>query len=156
MNNKIKKLLKYTITWIGIIICYQANLELTQVQAKPTIYIAGDSISATVEGKYSPRSGWGQELYRQFDSGGSVTITKKIDPKNVYSARYDMINLTIDNHSYSGESLKTFISKGFFDPILNNVKQGDCVIISFGHNDANIGKKATYTKRSRYKKLLIE
>lgn len=41
----------------------------------------------------------------------------------------------IENHAVNGRSSKSFPDEGRWEPVLNRLKSGDCVIIEFGHND---------------------
>jgi rhamnogalacturonan acetylesterase len=81
---------------------------------KPTIFIIGDSTVKNGTGKGADGLwGWGDFMYEQLD-------TTKI---------------SIRNYALGGRSSRTFISEGLWDRVLAKVKQGDFVIMQFGHND---------------------
>ncbi|MBN1777252.1 MAG: rhamnogalacturonan acetylesterase [Clostridiales bacterium] len=73
-----------------------------------TIFVIGDS---TVENGSDPYYGWGGQL-QDFLPGARV-----------------------DNHAFSGRSSKSFWNENRFEPILPVMKQGDVLLIGFGHND---------------------
>lgn len=75
----------------------------------PTLFIVGDS---TVKSD-APHRGWGQELAQFFD-------LKKIN---------------VVNRAIGGRSSRTFQYEGRWDKVLAELKQGDFVLIQFGHND---------------------
>ncbi len=75
----------------------------------PTLWIAGDS---TVKSRGEMR-GWGQEIGSYFD------------PKRI----------NVVNHAIGGRSSRTFFTEGRWQAILDELQEGDFVIIQFGHND---------------------
>lgn len=78
-----------------------------------TIYMVGDSTMsdyAVVPGQ--ALRGWGQMLHMYFKDGARV-----------------------DNHAASGRSSRSFIAEGRWKVVLDHLKEGDYVIIQFGHND---------------------
>lgn len=79
-----------------------------------TIYMIGDSTMANKPGgpRENPERGWGQN-FGQFFSPGVV----------------------IENHAMNGRSSKSFRNEERWTPIEQKIKQGDYVIIQFGHND---------------------
>jgi lysophospholipase L1-like esterase len=81
--------------------------------AGPTIYMIGDSTMAdyAVVPAQALR-GWGQMLHMYFKDGARV-----------------------DNHAMSGRSCRSFIAEGRWEVVMNHLKEGDYVIIQFGHND---------------------
>lgn len=85
----------------------------------PTIYLAGDSTVQTYKKEAYPQMGWGQKLS-------------------------DFISCPIVNHAMAARSSKTFIEEGRLSSILENIRQGDYLILQFGHNDANVSKPERY------------
>lgn len=85
-----------------------------------TIYIVGGSSAQSFTPDRSPLAGWGQMMQPFFDR-----------------------EVTIDNHSMSGKSSKSFIEEGRLQPIAQSMKQGDYLLIHFGHNDAAEGERHT-------------
>ena len=78
-----------------------------------TVFIAGDSTAAPKQENKRPETGWGEQLQKFFDE-------KKV---------------RVDNHAANGRSTKTFISEGRWQALIDKVKEGDYVLIQFGHND---------------------
>jgi rhamnogalacturonan acetylesterase len=75
----------------------------------PTLFIVGDS---TLNSN-APLRGWGQELAQFFD------LTK----------------INVVNRAIGGRSSRTFQYEGRWDKVLAELKNGDFVLIQFGHND---------------------
>lgn len=73
-----------------------------------TIYIIGDS---TVENGSDPYFGWGGQL-AEFLPG-----------------------VRVENHAFSGRSSKSFWEEKRFEPIVSAMRQGDLLLVAFGHND---------------------
>ncbi len=97
-----------------IIIALVASLAAINPDARPTLYLIGDSTVKNGSGKGEDSLwGWGTVLPQFFD-------TTKI---------------TIENHAIGGRSSRTFITEGRWDKVLSKLKKGDYVIMQFGHND---------------------
>jgi len=88
------------------------GLAFTAVQDKPTLYLIGDS---TVRNPNRPQCGWGELIGNYFD-------TTKI---------------SISNQAMAGRSTRTFIKEGRWDKVLSTIKQGDYLIMQFGHNEGS-------------------
>ena len=73
-----------------------------------TIYVIGDS---TVENGNDPYYGWGGQI------AGLLPQVR------------------VDNQAFSGRSTKSFWDEGRFEPVAGAMRQGDLLLISFGHND---------------------
>jgi lysophospholipase L1-like esterase len=78
----------------------------------PTLFIAGDSTAA--KGSGVEQQGWAEPFQDLFD-------TAKVN---------------VVNRARGGRSSRTFITEGLWDQILADLKEGDVVLIQFGHNDA--------------------
>jgi lysophospholipase L1-like esterase len=76
----------------------------------PTLFIVGDSTANS----NAPLRGWGSEI----------------------GAFFDRTKLNVVNRAIGGRSSRTFITEGRWDKVLAEMKQGDFVIVQFGHNDA--------------------
>ena len=100
---------------------------------KITIFMAGDSTMSIKEKKAYPETGWGMPFANFWDS--SVTIV---------------------NRAKNGRSTKTFISEGLWQSIYDEVKEGDYVIIQFGHNDESVEKKERYATPDTFKMNLTK
>jgi len=89
---------------------------LNPKEEKPVFYIIGDSTVKNGDGTgKNNQMGWGTVINPFFD-------TTKID---------------VRNHAIGGRSSRTFITEGRWNKILETLKEGDYVIIQFGHNDAS-------------------
>jgi len=88
---------------------------------KIKIFIAGDSTAAIKETRAYPETGWGMPFVYFWDS--SVTVV---------------------NRAKNGRSTKTFLSEGLWKSIMDEAKEGDYVIIQFGHNDESKDKGERY------------
>src|SRR5215216_7963727 len=77
---------------------------------KIKIFMAGDSTMSIKETKAYPETGWGMPFVYFFDS-----------------------SVVVDNRAKNGRSTKTFISENLWQPVADNIKEGDYVFIQFGH-----------------------
>src|SRR5690242_2002161 len=102
-------------------------------QKKITVYLIGDSTIAIKEKKAYPETGWGMPFVNFFDS-----------------------TVVVDNRAKNGRSTRTFISENRWQPIVDQLKEGDYVIIQFGHNDESKEKTDRYTTPDEYKKNLVK
>lgn len=75
----------------------------------PTLWIAGDS---TVK-SHAPMRGWGQEI----------------------GAFFDPEKINVVNRAIGGRSSRTFHYEGRWQEILDQLDEGDFVLVQFGHND---------------------
>src|SRR5260221_11487465 len=88
---------------------------------KIKIFMAGDSTMANKEIKAYPETGWGMPFRYFFDS-----------------------TVEVDNRAKNGRSTKSFFAEGLWQPVVDNLQEGDYVFIQFGHND-EVKTKKTYT-----------
>ena len=100
--------------------------------AKPiTIYMIGDSTMSIKAPRAYPETGWGMPFAGFFDSTAKV-----------------------DNRAKNGRSTRTFISENLWQPVFDNLNEGDYVFIQFGHNDESKEKTERYTTPDQYKENL--
>ncbi len=101
----------------------------TTVLAAPPrqVFIAGDSTASQYGPERAPREGWGQQLQTFLDP-------------NAYVVR---------NHAQSGRSSRSFIAEGWFDGMAKEMRQGDVLLIQFGHNDEKIEDPTRYNEPQR-------
>jgi lysophospholipase L1-like esterase len=98
------------------------------------VFIAGDSTASTYVSSLAPRAGWGQALPVFLTPG-----TKAV------------------NAALSGASSKSFADLGRLDNIVAQLRPGDYLLISFGHNDEKKEDPARYTEPSTtYKSYLSQ
>lgn len=89
---------------------------------KPTLYIIGDSTGANKLPEKRPESGWGEHLNQYFTD-----------------------DILIDNRALNGRSSKSFIEEGHFERVSVVLREGDYLMIQFGHNDQKMEDAARYT-----------
>ncbi|WP_329499866.1 rhamnogalacturonan acetylesterase [Kitasatospora herbaricolor] len=102
-----------------------AALPGTRAEAAPrptTVFVAGDSTASVYATDLAPRAGWGQAL-------------------PVFAAS----RLTVDDRALSGASSRSFADLGLLDALLEDIRPGDRLLISFGHNDEKTGDPARGT-----------
>jgi lysophospholipase L1-like esterase len=98
---------------------------------KTKLWLIGDSTVANKEVKAYPETGWGMPFKYFFDS-----------------------TVEVDNRAKNGRSTKSFIEEGLWQPVVDNLSEGDYVFIQFGHND-EVPTKKTYTTEEQFKRNLI-
>lgn len=99
---------------------------------KITVYLIGDSTLSIKEKKTYPETGWGMPFVNFFDE-----------------------NVKIDNRAMNGRSTSSFIQENRWQPVVSTLKQGDYVLIQFGHND-EVSTKKTYTTPKEFKANLLK
>ncbi|MBO4878621.1 MAG: RICIN domain-containing protein [Ruminococcus sp.] len=85
---------------------------------KPTIFLAGDSTCMYYDARKKEQSG------------------AEIQGWGAYLQNYFTDNVSVSNHAMAGRSSKKFYDEGRWQTILDNIKQGDYVMIQFAINDA--------------------
>ena len=101
-------------------------------QENTIVYMAGDSTMSIKAVKDYPETGWGMPFSYFFDD-----------------------SITVDNRAKNGRSTRTFISEQRWRAIIDNVRQGDFVIIQFGHNDQSKHKQDRYTTPDEFSANLL-
>ena len=104
-----------------------------QSPKKITVYLIGDSTMSIKKTGAYPETGWGMPFKFFFDS-----------------------TVTVDNRAKNGRSTRTFISENLWQPVADNLKEGDYVFIQFGHNDESKEKGDRYTTPEQYKSNLTK
>ena len=91
-----------------------------------TIYLVGDSTVCEFADEYLyPRYGWGTQL--------SGYLTE---------------NATVVNLALSGRSSKSFTAEANYQTLVNGLKEGDYLLIAFGHNDEKSDDDTRFTDAS--------
>ncbi|HEV8286035.1 MAG TPA: rhamnogalacturonan acetylesterase [Chitinophagaceae bacterium] len=98
---------------------------------KIKVWLIGDSTMSVKEIKAYPETGWGMPFAFFFDS-----------------------TVVIDNRARNGRSTRSFIEEGLWQPVVDNLSEGDYVFIQFGHND-EVPTKKTYTTEEQFKRNLV-
>ncbi len=114
------------LSFLGLMLCLGAGL--LQEKKKIKIFLAGDSTIAVKEPKAFPETGWGMPFVHFWDS-----------------------TVTVVNRAKNGRSTKTFLSEGLWKSIMEEAKEGDYVIIQFGHNDEAKEKLERYATPDTFK-----
>jgi lysophospholipase L1-like esterase len=109
-----------------------AQPTTTHLQKNIKVYLIGDSTMSIKEVKAYPETGWGMPFAYFFDS-----------------------TVSVDNRAKNGRSTKTFISEKLWEPVLENLQEGDYVLIQFGHNDEVKEKTERYTTPEEYRTNLL-
>ena len=84
-----------------------------QAPNQTTLHLVGDSTMADKPNLSYPERGWGQ------------LVPAFMSPK-----------LVIKIHASNGRSTRRFIDEGRWGVVISELKEGDYVLIQFGHNDA--------------------
>ncbi len=93
----------------------------TVTSDKPVVYVASDSTAQSYNASYAPQQGWGYYLQDYFTD-----------------------NVLVSNHSIAGRSSKSFYDNGRLQTILDQIKEGDYLIVCFGINDGAYNKEERY------------
>ena len=101
-------------------------------KGKIKVWLIGDSTMANKEVKAFPETGWGMPFTYFFDS-----------------------TVRIDNRAKNGRSTKSFIEEKLWQPVADNLKEGDYVLIQFGHNDEVKEKAGRYTTPGVFRANLL-
>ena len=102
------------------------------VKKKITIWLIGDSTMSVKDKKAYPETGWGMPFVYFWDS-----------------------TVTVDNRAMNGRSTRTFMEEKRWEPVINEMNEGDYVFIQFGHND-EVPTKKSYTPENDFKANLIK
>jgi lysophospholipase L1-like esterase len=98
---------------------------------KITVYLIGDSTMSVKEKRYYPETGWGMPFAHFFDA-----------------------SVTVDNRAMNGRSTGSFITENRWQPVADQLHEGDYVLIQFGHND-EVKTKKTYTTEAEFQANLL-
>lgn len=99
-----------------------ATADETAPARQPTVFMIGDSTMADKPlTPAQPERGWGQLF-----------------------PIYLKDSVRVVNLAANGRSTKSFRAEGRWQPVMENLKPGDYVIIEFGHNDEKKDKPAVY------------
>jgi lysophospholipase L1-like esterase len=99
-------------------------------QKKITVWMIGDSTMSIKETRNYPETGWGMPFVHFFDS-----------------------SVTVENRAKNGRGTKTFITEKLWEPIAAEMKEGDYLLIQFGHND-EVKTKKSYSTEEEFRNNL--
>jgi len=98
---------------IGWSVMAMADDAVNKYSSKPTVWIIGDStVSSFADNYYYPRYGWGTQIDKYLDG------------------TYEVKNIAL-----SGRSSKSYVNDKEYKELTAGMKQGDYLLIGFGHND---------------------
>lgn len=106
----------------------QASIQRISAPGTVRVFIAGDSTASNYDPEVAPRMGWGQAFERQLKAGSAVQVL---------------------NVAQSGRSSRSFINEGWFGMIAADIRQGDYLLVQFGHNDEKCGNEPPAPAPSR-------
>lgn len=99
--------------------------EAVRDAALPSLFLVGDS--TVKSGGQNGAFGWGERI----------------------AAHFDTSKLNVVNRAIGGRSSRTYYTEGRWDRVVAQLKQGDFVLIQFGHNDGGrIGDPANKNRAS--------
>lgn len=111
---------------------------------RPTLYLAGDSTMQAYE-ESETLWGWGQAL-PIWAKGAALCIQGcREDCPYPQEKLYTLPELVVDNCAMGGRSSRSFIEEGRLDDIAAHLRQGDYLLVQFGHNDAAADCPERYT-----------
>jgi lysophospholipase L1-like esterase len=125
----IKPKLKYGL-FVALLALLSFNLPLKR---HVEIWMIGDSTMCQYDSSRFPLTGWGMPFAEYFDS-----------------------TVTIENKARGGRSTRTFIAENRWQPIVDQLNEGDYVFIQFGHNDEAKSYPDRYTTPEDYQKNLVK
>jgi lysophospholipase L1-like esterase len=118
----------------GLFVCLLGLVSFTlSIKKHTTIWMIGDSTMCQYDSSRFPLTGWGMPFAQYFDS-----------------------SVTIKNEARGGRSTRTFIAENRWQPIVNDLSDGDYVFIQFGHNDEAKNYPDRYTTPEDYRNNLIK
>lgn len=114
-----------------LLVCLPVLMAFSFNKKKITVWMIGDSTMSIKETKAYPETGWGMPFVYFWDS-----------------------TVTIDNRAKNGRSTKSFLAEGRWQPVVDNLQEGDYVFIQFGHNDESKDKGERYAAPDEFKNNL--
>ncbi len=123
---------------------------------KPVIWMAGDSTMQSYSEEKRPQWGWGEKVLELLEQNGNVMVqgSHREDCPFEQEKRYEGSRFIVDNCAMAGRSSKTFREEGRLKDIEEHIKQGDYLLIQFGHNDAGVEKPERYVPLEKFKESL--
>jgi lysophospholipase L1-like esterase len=122
-------MLKTYLKRAGFVVCFLLVTGFAP-QRKISVYLIGDSTMAAKQVSAYPETGWGMPFAYFFDDSVAVV-----------------------NAAMNGRSTRTFIEENRWQPISDKLREGDFVLIQFGHND-EVETKKSYTTEADFKSNL--
>ncbi|WP_373262928.1 rhamnogalacturonan lyase family protein [Hungatella hathewayi] len=133
---------------------YGSDMEFGRVlpymKHKPVLYLAGDSTAQSYGSGDRPQAGWGEMLLSCLDPDTAVKTGHREDCPFEQEMQYETRHLIVDNCAAAGRSSKTFLEEGRLEDIKKHLKEGDTLLIQFGHNDAAASKAERFVPAEQF------
>ena len=137
---------------------YGSDMEfgwvLPYMKQKPVLYLAGDSTAQSYDCGDRPQAGWGELLLSYLDPGTAVKRGHREDCPFGQEVRYETRHFIVDNCAMAGRSSKTFLEEGRLEDIKRHLKEGDYLLIQFGHNDSSASRAERYVPVEQFGDML--
>ena len=127
---------------------------LPYMKHKPVLYLAGDSTAQSYDSGDRPQAGWGEMLLSCLDPDTAVKTGHREDCPFEQEMQYETRHLIVDNCAAAGRSSKTFLEEGRLEDIKKHLKEGDTLLIQFGHNDAAASKAERFVPAEQFAGVL--
>ena len=118
------------------------------------VYLIGDSTMADYSNNYDegkdymktryPITGWGQVFQPVMNRNNISELSHIIKTDSAF----------VDNRARGGRSTRTFFEEGRWSSVFRNIKNGDLVLMQFGHNDASESKPERYVTIEGFKEYI--
>ncbi len=119
---------------------YASDMDFAAVlpvqTARPTLFLAGDSLMQSYDETETPR-GWGQALAERADGARLARVERRAGCEYPQERRYILPELIIDNCAIGGRSSRSFAEQGRLDDVAAHLACGDYLLVQFGRNDAD-------------------
>lgn len=137
---------------------YGSDMEFGQVlpymKHKPVLYLAGDSTVQSYGSDDRPQAGWGEFLISSLDPETAVKTGHRENCPFEQEMRYETRHLIVDNCAMAGRSSKTFLEEGRLEDIKRYLKEGDYLLVQFGHNDASASRAERFVPVEQFAGVL--
>ncbi|HSI69510.1 MAG TPA: rhamnogalacturonan acetylesterase [Gillisia sp.] len=140
--------------YTGILLLAFSFLFGFQQENVTTVYLIGDSTMADYSNNYDegkdymktryPIAGWGQVFQPVMNRNNISELSHVLKTDSIL----------VDNRARGGRSTRTFFEEGRWSSVHKNLKEGDLVLMQFGHNDASETKPERYVTVEGYKEYL--
>ena len=110
--------------FVFLMVCLLAACAIQpDTSSHPTLFLVGDSTMADQPEHKYPEHGWGQMLPEFLTPG-----------------------IRLQNHAMNGRSTKSFRDEGRWQAVMDQLTEGDMVVIGFGHNDQKSQDPSRYAE----------
>ena len=135
------KKMSFLVLMISLMACQQEPKEPKIIK----VWMVGDSTMKDYSGaNEEPQTGWGQ-VFQPFLAKDSLPLVNHI---------FKADSVEVVNKARGGRSTRTFFSEGLWREVRDSLKEGDVVMIQFGHNDHDTRKLERFVNEEGYKEYL--